>query len=109
MIEEKARRLTRKNFKFLKNNNRYLYTGTNNTAIIKLGLKRYYGELFCDGQSMMKDGICLHLVAFSWLYDINCYRNYSNKPKNFAISNKRGRHKKKFLKNSFSYAIFKIA
>ena len=94
MIEEKARRLTRKNFKFLKNNNRYLYTGTNNTAIIKLGLKRYYGELFCDCQSMMKDGICLHLVAFSWLYDINCYRNYSNKPKNFAISNKRGRHKK---------------
>ena len=56
--------------KFKLNFNKYFFI-----TLKKTGLKRYYAELFCDYQSMMKDGICVHLVAFCWFFDkkLICY------------------------------------
>ena len=59
-----------------------------------MNLPRYYKGYFCDCESFMKDGVCMHLVAFSWLVSPQpFYKNYCNDPKVFATSTKRGRHK----------------
>lgn len=91
--EKLALKLTKNNFK-KKNNDVYSYNGVNNNYTLKFNLPKYYKSCFCDCCFFMKDGVCMHLVAFSWLYEKNLYTNYSNKSKTFAICTKRGRHKK---------------
>ena len=91
--EDLAIKLTRKNLKKLYKDT-YSYTGVNNRFVIKMNLPRYYKGYFCDCESFMKDGVCMHLVAFSWLVSPQpFYKNYCNDPKVFATSTKRGRHK----------------
>ena len=90
-IEKYALTLTKKNFKKI-NNRIYNYTGSSgNKYKIKLNLSRYYNGCFCECSHFIKDGICGHLVAFSFLFDEIKYKNYSNEAKTFAIAKKKGR------------------
>ena len=79
-LEEKAMALTKHKFERI-SKDKYKYKGVRNAATITTGLKRFYGHLICDCAHMMKHGICIHLVAFSWLFEKSCYTNYSNKPR----------------------------
>ena len=74
--------------------NVYSYTGKNNKYTIKLNLPRYYKSCFCDCGMFMKDGVCMHLVGFSWVFEKYFYENYQNNPKIFATNKKKGRPKK---------------
>ena len=93
ITDKLALKLTKTNLKKI-DKDLYTYTGVNNTCKLKFNLPSYYMGSFCDFSNFVKDGICMHLVAYSWLYEKDLYKNYSNKTKNFAICTKRGRHKK---------------
>jgi hypothetical protein len=89
--EIKALTLTKENFS-KKDKNSYLYQGKSNRFTIKLNVSaKYHSNVSCECASFVKNGVCLHLVGFSWLYKKSFYTNYSNDPKSFAISMKRGR------------------
>jgi hypothetical protein len=60
--------------------------------MIEIANEDAYRNCSCNCATYMKDGICLHLVGYSWIYEKHLYRNYSNAPTVFATQTKRGRH-----------------
>ena len=89
--EKSALKLTKANFSKI-NKHSYSYKGVNNNCTLKFDLPDYFKSCFCDCTSFMKDGVCMHLVAFSLLFDKDFYKNYTKKDKNFATCKKKGRH-----------------
>lgn len=89
---ELASSLTKRNFRLL-DNRTVAYTGKNNKFTIDIANEDAYRNCSCNCMTYMKDGICAHLVGYSWIYEKNLYRNYSNAPTKFATQTKRGRHK----------------
>jgi len=86
--------LTKKNFKVYSDQKAVIYKGVNHTCKINLNNKACYKNCSCNCKYFMKDGVCMHLVGYCWLYNRPFFSNYSNSPTEFAIQTKRGRHKK---------------
>ena len=91
-VHELATSLTRANFRLI-NRATVAYTGLHNRFILNVDDERAYKNCSCNCTHYTKDGICMHLVGYSWIYGKNLYRNYSNGPVTFATQTKRGRHR----------------
>ena len=70
------------------------YQGVNNKYVLNLNNETAYNKCSCNCKFYMTDGICMHLVGYSWIYKKISYRNYSDSPTEFAIKKKVGRPKK---------------
>ena len=93
--------LTKENFR-LKDREKVMYTGKSNRLTLNLVGKNACRNCSFDCTNYMKDGICAHLVGYSWIYGKNLYRNYSNAPTVFKTQIKRGRNKQTQKAGSFN-------
>jgi hypothetical protein len=85
--------LSKKNYKFT---DKYtvVYQGKVDTLDLKMP-KDTMDCFNCECSIFMKQGICKHLIGLSNSYDLNFFGDvWSNKPKVFAHSKKRGRARK---------------
>jgi len=73
-----------------------IYTGKNHTYKLNLNDENNYKKCSCNCNFFLKDGICMHLIAYCWLKNKNCFLKYPNPnlDSELATLNKRGRHKK---------------
>ena len=93
MTKELAEVLTKANFKLV-NKVTVEYTGKANRYKLNIDDVAAFKNCSCNCSLYMKDGICMHLVGYSWIYNKNFYANYSNLPTVFATQTKKGRHRK---------------
>ena len=94
---ELALTLTKNNFRVRSDPTKVKYTCEKNTYLIDLNDNSNYRNWSCSCKYFLKDGICMHLIGYSWLTDNHIFVKYPNPytPKNFAINTKRGRQKTK--------------
>ena len=91
--QELAETLTKENFKLVNKVTVY-YKGKAHLYKLNIADVTAYKNCSCNCSIYMKDGICMHLVGYSWIYNRNLYGNYSNLPTVFATQTKKGRHRK---------------
>ena len=96
-----ALKLTKNNFKLI-NKTSVAYNGINNNFVININNPIAYRQCSCNCKYYIKDGICMHLVGYSWVRNKNLFKNYSNAPTTFAIKTKIGRHKKSAKAGDFN-------
>ena len=87
--------LTEKNFLKIEKT-KVLYSGKNHSFKLNLKDDNNYKKCSCNCNFFIKDGICMHLIAYCWLKNQNFFVKYPNPNMDteFPKLNKRGRHKK---------------
>jgi len=73
-----------------------LYSGKNHSYKLNLKDNNNYKKCSCNCNFFIKDGICMHLIAYCWPKNQNLFVKYPNPNMDteFPKLKKRGRHKK---------------
>ena len=93
-----ADKLTKKNFKLTKHS-QYSYQSlvTDTKHIIKVKDLNCHNKCSCSCKSFIKLGVCLHLVAISFLFELNFIKgNYIEAPEVFVQKTKKGKKRTKY-------------
>ena len=91
--KELAFSLEKNNFKAIRRN-QIIYKGKQNKYKLFLNDERYHNRCSCECAYFIKHAVCMHLVGYSNLYNLNLFDiRYSKpiKPTNFVHKTKKGR------------------
>ena len=97
-IRTLADKLTKKNFKLVKRD-QYTYQSLINDTkhTVTLNSPECHNKCYCSCKSFIKHAVCLHLVALSFLFNLDLFKgDYANDPEKFVQKTKRGKKRTKF-------------